>query len=68
MLDNQDLNSTSVKMTAVGDQWREFALLAVKAIRKKKGTHINFTAIREKLNNVADAEAEVYRELLEICR
>jgi len=65
ILDNQDLNNASVKMTAVGDQWREFALLAVKAIRKKKGTHINFTAIREKLNSVADAEAEVYKQLLE---
>lgn len=66
ILDNQELNSASSMMTAVGDQWREFALLAVKGIRKKKGESIDFTGIREKLDNVADAETEIYKKLLNI--
>jgi Domain of unknown function (DUF4872)/Butirosin biosynthesis protein H, N-terminal len=66
ILENHDLQNASQMMTAVGDQWREFALLAVTAIRRKKGKQIDFTALQEQLNSVADAEAEVYRELLEI--
>ena len=66
LLENQDLEKASHGMTAVGDQWREFALLAVTAIRRKKGKEINFSAIREKLNSVANAEAKVYKELLDI--
>jgi hypothetical protein len=66
ILENQNLQNASQMMTAVGDQWREFALLAVTAIRRKKGEQINYTALQEKLNSVADAEAEVYRELLDM--
>jgi uncharacterized protein DUF4872/butirosin biosynthesis protein H-like len=64
ILENQDLNNASQMMTAVGDQWREFALLAVTSIRRKKSGPVDFTAIRDKLNSVADAEANVYKELL----
>jgi len=66
ILDNQDLKKSSQMMTAVGDQWREFALLAVTAIRRKKDQPVDFTAIQEKLNSVAIAEAEVYKNLLDI--
>ena len=52
-------------MTVVGDQWREFALLIVKAIRSKKSETIEFAALKTKLESVAAAEAEVYRKLLE---
>lgn len=66
ILDNQSLEKASEMMTAAGDQWREFALLAVKGIRTKKGESIDFTALQEKLNRVADAEADVYQTLLNI--
>ncbi len=66
ILNNQDLEKASRQMTAVGDQWREFALLAVTAIRRRKGKSIDFTVIRDKLNSVANAEAGVYKELLQI--
>ncbi len=65
ILGNPQLNKASEMMTAVGDQWREFALLAVTAIRRKKGAHIRFEGLQEKLNSVADAESQVYRTLLE---
>ncbi len=66
ILNNRELDIASDQMTAVGDQWREFALLAVKAIRKKKGEKINFPALQEKLYSVARAEEETYRKLLQI--
>jgi hypothetical protein len=66
ILNNQDLEKASRQMTAVGDQWREFALLAVTAIRRKKGKEIDFATIQDKLNSVASAEAEVYKELLQM--
>ena len=66
MLNDQTLANASEMMTAAGDQWREFALLAVKGIRRKKGEQIDFIALQKKLNHVADAEAEVYKTLLEI--
>ena len=66
ILESQDLKNASQMMTAVGDQWREFALLAVTAIRRKKGKQIDLSTIQEKLNSVADAEAEVYKTLLDM--
>ena len=66
MLNDQTLAKASEMMTAAGDQWREFALLAVRGIRRKKGEQVDFIALQEKLNNVADAEAEVYQTLLDI--
>lgn len=62
-LDNLQLKEASEMMTAVGDQWREFALLAVRAIRRKKEQAIDFSALRLKLLDVAEAEADVYRKL-----
>ncbi len=65
ILDSRQLKNGSQMMTAVGDEWREFALLAVTSIRGKKSNTIDFDALREKLNNVADAESAVYKELLD---
>jgi len=66
IIENKTLKNTSQQMTAVGDQWREFALLAVTAIRRKKGKKIDFSTIKDKLNSVADAETRVYKELLDM--
>ena len=64
ILKNSGLNEASEMMTATGDQWREFALLAVKAIRSKKSRVIDFSAIKTKLIRVAEAEAAVYQQML----
>ena len=62
-----DLETASQMMTLVGDQWREFALLAVKAIRcQKQKNSPDFAALRRKLESVSQAEADVYRTLLAI--
>jgi len=66
LLGRDDYNQASTMLTAVGDQWREFALLLVKAIRKKEGIPIDFSALQAKLESVASAEAAVYQALLEM--
>ncbi len=64
---NRELETASRQMTAAGDQWREFALLAVTAIRGRKKSPIPFPALEQKLLEVADAETGVYKNLLGIC-
>ena len=66
LLNSSLLAESSQAMTAVGDEWREFALLIAKAIRNKDGKRIDFKAISEKLRSVADSETEVYRKLIQI--
>ena len=64
LLGDDNLKECSLMMTAVGDQWREFALMIAKSIRKKKSQDIDFPALQKKLESVAAAEAQVYRKLL----
>ncbi len=64
LLGDEKLKDCSLLLTAVGDQWREFALMIAKSIRKKKGQEIDFSALQRKLESVAAAEAQVYRKLL----
>ena len=64
LLEDENLKVCSRMMTVVGDQWREFALMIAKSIRKKKSQEIDFSALQEKLESVAAAEAQVYRKLL----
>jgi hypothetical protein len=65
LLGSATLYEASEMMTSVGDKWREFALMSVKAIRSKKSQTADFSSLKTKLESVADAEAAVYRKLLE---
>jgi len=64
ILENKELLEASEMMTAVGDSWREFALMIAKSIRKKKNEPIDFDAIAKKLESIADEEAVIYKKLL----
>jgi len=64
LLDNEVLLEASQMMTDVGDSWREFALLIAKSIRSKKSETVDFDAIADKLESIADEEAVVYQKLL----
>ncbi len=64
LLSNETLLEASEMMTAVGDSWRELALMIAKSIRSKKSETIDFDAIAEKLDAIADEEALVYKKLL----
>jgi hypothetical protein len=65
LLDSALLKEAAAAMTAVGDQWREFALMVAKAIRGKKSETIDFDALQAKLETIAGAEKAVYMMLLE---
>ena len=64
LLRNTKLFEASKMMTEVGDQWRDFALMVVKAIRSKKDEPIAYGLLADQLDTIASAEAEVYRKLL----
>ncbi len=64
ILSNDTLLQASEMMTAVGDSWRELALMIAKSIRSKKSETIDFDAIAAKLDAIADEEAVVYKKLL----
>lgn len=66
VLNNSLLLESSDKMTDVGDQWRDFALLIAKSIRKKQRAEIDFTAIGNSLESVALAETKVYKHLMRL--
>jgi len=64
-LGRDDYNEISTMLTEVGDKWRAFAILLVKAIRNPSPETTDFSAIRASLEDVANDEAAVYRALLE---
>ena len=65
IFDNDEtLLDASKMMLAVGDEYREFALLIAKALKSKK--EIPFKEISQKLLTISQHEAEVYKKLLSI--
>ncbi|MCW9026464.1 MAG: BtrH N-terminal domain-containing protein [Thiovulaceae bacterium] len=65
VLDGNDvLKEASKLMLEVGDKWREFALMIAKSIKSKK--EIDYKAISDKLLEIADDEAIVYKKMLEL--
>ncbi|MEA1893331.1 MAG: BtrH N-terminal domain-containing protein [Campylobacterota bacterium] len=57
------LADASKMMLAVGDEWRDFALMIAKSIKSKK--EINYQAISDKLLHISENEAKVYKKMLE---
>jgi len=64
LIQNPKLTDASQMMTAVGDKWRAFALISAKAIRNRPGQVVDFNGIAQKLQEIAQDEAEVYQYLL----
>jgi len=61
ILNSNQLADVAIEMTRIGDEWREFALLAAK-LSKQIAKH-DFNDIALQLEKVADAELEIYNEL-----
>jgi hypothetical protein len=60
------LNECSEEMTAIGDRWREFALIAGRIFKGREGKDESYKAAAEILLEIADREEKVYRKLKEI--
>jgi hypothetical protein len=55
------LNDMSIKMTAVGDKWRDFAYLAAKNFKKsRKSESGSYDALADQLIEIADKEKKIY--------
>jgi len=66
MFDNDvTLQEASDMQMSIGDELREFALMIAKAIKSKKD--IDYDALAEKFNAIADEEVKLYKKLLEFC-
>ena len=57
------LEEASKMMLAVGDEWRDFALMIAKSLKSKK--EIDFKTISQKLLTISENEKEVYKKMLE---
>lgn len=66
LLDNDKLNGLSEEMTAIGDQWREFAITAARIVKNRSGERETYALASEMLMDIADNENELYRKLKKI--
>jgi hypothetical protein len=62
LLGLHELKEMAREMMVIGDEWREFALLAAR-VNKQRGER-NFPEIAGKLRSIADHEEALYAELL----
>lgn len=61
ILNCKELTDTAKEMTLVGDEWREFALLAAR-MSKQRGDQ-DYIDIANQLRNVAKVEFDIYNQL-----
>lgn len=57
------LLASSVKMTAIGDRWREFAVAAARNCKGRAGESDSYPAMADILRDCAAREEALYREL-----
>ncbi len=60
-LNNNQLSEAAIEMTRIGDEWREFALLAAKT-SKQRAEH-DYNDIASQLTKVANAELALFNQL-----
>ena len=60
---DKTLMDASKMMLAVGDEWREFALMCAKSLKAKN--KIDFKTLSQKLLHISEEEAKVYKKMLE---
>ena len=63
-----ELAQASRDMTALGDQWREFALITSRFIKNRAQGGDTYQTVVDQLNALADCEETNYRRLREITR
>jgi hypothetical protein len=61
ILNSAQLKDYSSELTAIGDEWRDFAVLAARLSKQRKGQDFNDAAVQ--LNKVGDLELDFYKRL-----
>ena len=67
-LQTPGLQDLSDRMTAVGDLWRQFAVIGARNCKGRAGENDSYAAMTRVLMECADREEEIYRELLSAVR
>jgi hypothetical protein len=65
-LNNPQLNALSAEMTAVGDLWREFAVLAARCFKNRDKGEITYDSLAQILIKIAGKEEEIFTALRNI--
>jgi hypothetical protein len=65
---SSDLAQAGRDMTALGDRWREFALVAARHIKNRPHPGDTYETLVEMLNELANREEAAYRRLREIAK
>ncbi len=60
------LNEVSAEMTAAGDRWREFAIIAGRIFKNRNGVEESYRAASDVLMDIADREEKIFIKLSQI--
>ena len=63
ILDNPKLSELSKEMTAIGDQWRDFAVDASRIYKKRSGKEDMYNNVADQLDAIADKEKVFFKKL-----
>lgn len=64
----ETLNEYSRRMTAIGDQWREFALMSSRVFKKRNGESYTYDQLGDILFNIAREEETFYNDLYKLMK
>ena len=65
-LERPELNELSEQMTAAGDRWREFAIIAGRIFKGRSRAEESYLSASEILLDIANREEKIFRQLLKI--
>lgn len=63
IFDNRQFDELSVRLTEVGDRWRNFALLASRVFKRRGEDDITYRQLSNRLLEIADSEQTIFKEL-----
>jgi len=64
VLKNPKLSELSKEMTAIGDMWREFAIVTGRIVKNRNKADENYSIAADQLLKIADREENIYKNLL----
>jgi len=68
LMNNESLNESSEKMTAVGDKWREFGVLAGRVFKQREKSETAYSKAAELLREIRIKEEVVFKDLQRIIK
>ena len=63
-----ELNDFSIKMTQIGDLWRDFAYKAARIFKQRKGENYSYNQIADILYNIAELEKNFFIDLKKVVK